>query len=53
MGTTAGARAVRQAIDAAMDREELYEKAKKHGELGAALEKWGWKQRSSLAGHAR
>lgn len=50
MGTTAGARAVRQAIDAAMDGEELYESAKKHGELGAALEKWGWKQRSSLAG---
>jgi ribulose-bisphosphate carboxylase large chain len=41
MGTEAGARAVRQAIDAAMDGEELYEYAIGHRELRAALEKWG------------
>ncbi|MBU4076087.1 MAG: type III ribulose-bisphosphate carboxylase, partial [Euryarchaeota archaeon] len=40
MGTRAGAAAVRQAIDAVMDGEELNAHAIRHKELKVALEKW-------------
>jgi len=40
-GTIAGARAARQAIDAAMKNISLKEYAKTHKELKQALEKWG------------
>ncbi len=40
MGTAAGARAVRQAIDAATSGESLAAAGSSHPELAAALEKW-------------
>ncbi len=40
MGTAAGARAIRQAFDAAVRGESLAEAGKEHGELSAALQKW-------------
>lgn len=40
-GTRAGAKAVMQAIDAAMEGASLGEKAKKSRELALALKKWG------------
>ena len=40
-GTIAGARAMRQAVDAAIEGIKLSEYAKKHNELKAALEIWG------------
>jgi len=40
-GGRAGAAAVRQAIDAALEGVPLEEYAKERGELRAALEKWG------------
>ena len=40
MGTAAGARAIRQAIDAAVRGQPLAEARKAHPELAAALEKW-------------
>jgi ribulose-bisphosphate carboxylase large chain len=40
-GTAAGARAFRQAVDAAVERVPLTEYAADHGELRAAVEKWG------------
>lgn len=40
-GTGDGARALRQAIDATVAGEDLYEYAKSHSELNVALEKWG------------
>jgi 2,3-diketo-5-methylthiopentyl-1-phosphate enolase len=43
MGGTAGARSVRQAIDAIMNNIPLKEAAKEHPELAAALEDWGEK----------
>ncbi len=39
-GTVAGARAMRQAVDAALEGTELGEYAKKHSELETALEIW-------------
>jgi len=41
-GTRAGARAMRQAIDAAMQKTSLKTYAKKHKELKAAISKWGY-----------
>lgn len=41
MGATAGARSVRQAIDAMMRNIPLEEAAKEHPELAMALEDWG------------
>jgi len=41
-GTRAGARAMRQAIDAAMKKTSLHVYAKKHKELKEALAKWGY-----------
>jgi 2,3-diketo-5-methylthiopentyl-1-phosphate enolase len=41
MGGTAGARSVRQAIDAILKKIPLKEAAKEHPELAAALEDWG------------
>ena len=40
MGVAAGARAIRQAIDASLRGEPLAEAAKAHPELAAALRKW-------------
>lgn len=40
-GTTAGARAMRQAVDAAIEGVKLSEYARKHNELKAALKIWG------------
>jgi len=40
-GTTAGAKAMRQAVDAAMGGVSLDEYAKKHKELNVALKTWG------------
>ncbi|MEM3030104.1 MAG: type III ribulose-bisphosphate carboxylase [Candidatus Micrarchaeia archaeon] len=40
-GTRAGAKALRQAIEAVMEGESLEEKAKRHPELARALAKWG------------
>lgn len=40
MGTAAGARAIRQAFDAAVRGEPLAEARKSHPELAAALDKW-------------
>jgi len=40
-GALAGARALRQALDAIMNGIPLEEYAKKHRELSRALEKWG------------
>jgi ribulose-bisphosphate carboxylase large chain len=39
-GTSAGARAMRQAVDATLEDIGLEEHAKTHGELRAALETW-------------
>jgi len=39
-GTIAGAKAMRQAVDAVMKGESLKEYAKRHKELGEALEFW-------------
>ncbi len=41
LGTGAGARAVRQAVDATMQKISLKEYAKNHAELRIALEQWG------------
>ncbi len=41
MGATAGAKSVRQAVDAVMKNIPLKEAAKEHPELAAALEDWG------------
>ncbi|NMC79809.1 MAG: ribulose 1,5-bisphosphate carboxylase [Chloroflexi bacterium] len=41
MGVTAGVRAMRQAIQAYVDKVPLAEAAKQHKELGVAYEKWG------------
>ena len=41
MGSTAGAKSVRQAIDAIMKNISLQEAAKEHPELAASLEDWG------------
>ncbi|AEA46802.1 type III ribulose-bisphosphate carboxylase [Archaeoglobus veneficus] len=41
-GTHAGAKALRQAIDAVIKGISLDEHAKKHAELARALEKWGY-----------
>lgn len=40
-GTKAGATAIRQAIDAALDGAELSDRAKSKSELRQAIEKWG------------
>jgi len=40
-GTAAGARAMRQAVDATMDGISLEDYAQDHKELARALEKWG------------
>jgi len=40
-GTAAGAKAMRQAVDACMEGKTLKEYAKSHKELKEALEKWG------------
>jgi ribulose-bisphosphate carboxylase large chain len=40
-GTTAGAKAMRQAIDATLAGKSLKEWAKKHKELELAIKKWG------------
>jgi 2,3-diketo-5-methylthiopentyl-1-phosphate enolase len=40
MGTTAGARSIRQALDAAVRGQPLDEARKEHPELSAALERW-------------
>jgi ribulose-bisphosphate carboxylase large chain len=39
-GTEAGARAIRQAIDATIENNDLEEYAKTHSELAKAIEKW-------------
>jgi ribulose 1,5-bisphosphate carboxylase large subunit-like protein len=39
-GTAAGAKAMRQAVEATLKRTNLKEFAKKHKELKAALETW-------------
>jgi ribulose-bisphosphate carboxylase large chain len=41
MGTEAGAKAIRQAVDAVLENYELKEYAKSNIELAKALEKWG------------
>lgn len=40
-GTEAGAKTIRQAVDATLEGFELKEYAKNHSELNKALEKWG------------
>lgn len=40
-GTRAGAKAIRQAVDAIINGEELNEYASSHKELAQAIEKWG------------
>jgi ribulose-bisphosphate carboxylase large chain len=40
-GTTAGAKAMRQAVDATLKKISLKEYAKTHVELEEALKKWG------------
>lgn len=40
-GTIAGAKAMRQAVDAVMKKQKLSNYAKKHEELSLALNKWG------------
>ena len=39
-GTVAGAKAMRQAVDATLDGKTLEEYAKNHKELAAALKQW-------------
>jgi Ribulose 1,5-bisphosphate carboxylase, large subunit len=46
MGATAGARSIRQAIDASMKGIPLREYAKDHKELAAAIDKWGCEDKS-------
>jgi 2,3-diketo-5-methylthiopentyl-1-phosphate enolase len=41
LGATAGAKSVRQAIDAMMDNIPLEEAAKRHKELAVAIDSWG------------
>ncbi|MFX0002913.1 MAG: type III ribulose-bisphosphate carboxylase [Candidatus Hodarchaeota archaeon] len=41
MGTKAGAKAIRQAVDSVLEGYELREFSKKHIELAKAIEKWG------------
>jgi ribulose 1,5-bisphosphate carboxylase large subunit-like protein len=41
MGATAGARSVRQAIEAILHNIPLEEAAREHAELAAALKDWG------------
>jgi 2,3-diketo-5-methylthiopentyl-1-phosphate enolase len=41
MGTTAGAKSFRQAIDAVLSGRKLIDAAKEYKELGAAVEAWG------------
>ncbi len=41
LGTKSGATAMKQALEAALENETIEEKAKKHKELKAALDKWG------------
>jgi len=54
MGYTAGAKAWRQAIDANMQDISLHEYAKDHGELKAAIDKWGIRKRpKTYWGYAR
>jgi ribulose-bisphosphate carboxylase large chain len=43
-GTTAGAKAMRQAIDATMAKKTLKEWAKTHKELDLAVKKWGYER---------
>ena len=40
-GTHAGAKALRQAVEASVEGRSLEEQAQDHGELATALEKWG------------
>ncbi|KKK42338.1 hypothetical protein LCGC14_2113110, partial [marine sediment metagenome] len=40
-GTLAGARAIRQAVNAVLEKTELKEYAKTHSELKRAVNKWG------------
>jgi ribulose-bisphosphate carboxylase large chain len=40
LGTIAGARAMRQAVDATLQKTSLKEYSKNHNELALALEKW-------------
>ncbi|MFW9864756.1 MAG: type III ribulose-bisphosphate carboxylase [Candidatus Thorarchaeota archaeon] len=40
-GTTAGAKAIRQAVDAVLEGRKLKEYAKSNSELALAIEKWG------------
>jgi 2,3-diketo-5-methylthiopentyl-1-phosphate enolase len=48
MGPRAGALAMRQAIDAALEDKPLLEMAKEHKELQAAVDTWGiWKEESA------
>jgi 2,3-diketo-5-methylthiopentyl-1-phosphate enolase len=42
MGTSAGARAMQQAIDLAVQDVDFYEAAKAYPELQASLNKWGY-----------
>jgi ribulose 1,5-bisphosphate carboxylase large subunit-like protein len=44
MGATAGAKSVRQAIDAFMSNIPLEEAAKKDKELAVAMESWGFRE---------
>ncbi len=41
-GTRAGARAMRQAVDAAMEGVDILEYSRKHPELAQAIRKWGY-----------
>ena len=41
MGTTAGAKSFRQAIDAVMNGQKLKDAAKEYEELRSAVEAWG------------
>jgi ribulose-bisphosphate carboxylase large chain len=46
-GTEAGAKAMRQAVDAVLAKISLTEYAKSHPELGAALQRWPSAQSSA------
>jgi ribulose 1,5-bisphosphate carboxylase large subunit-like protein len=41
LGTTAGAKAIRQAVDAVMQNASLKDYANSHKELAIALKQWG------------
>lgn len=43
-GTAAGAKAIRQAVDAVMKNKNLKEYAEDHHELSKAIERWGFKK---------